>query len=96
MEAEYKTVFDFVTNIGQGLMDGGKGITAYVKKLCPYYYLLLPMMADHASMKASANFESERMDVDDFNQDHNSNNDSVSEAEVDDANSFERISSCCG
>ena len=54
------------------------------------------LFGQYGLLKRGVNFESERMDVDDFNQDHNNNNDSVSEAEVDDANSFERISSCCG
>ena len=86
MEAEYKAAFDFVTNTGQGLMDEGKDITEYVKKLCPYYYVLHPIMADLASTKPIANFESEGMDVDEFNDDDDDGKGSVSEVDVDDEN----------
>jgi hypothetical protein len=59
MEAEYKCANDFVMNTGQGLLEEGKDITQYVKKLCPYYYVLHPVMADRASTKPVASFESE-------------------------------------
>ncbi len=59
MEAEYKRANDFVVNTGQGLLEEGKDITQYVKKLCPFYYELHPIMADRASMIPLALFESE-------------------------------------
>jgi hypothetical protein len=59
MEAEYKMANDFVMNAGQGLLEEGKYITQYVKKLCPFYYELHPIMADRASTKPLASFESE-------------------------------------
>ncbi len=46
METEYNRSYDFVVNTGQGL-------------LCPYYYVLQPIMAAHASTKSIASFESE-------------------------------------
>ena len=71
MEADYKKAFDFVSNTGQGLMEEGKDITEYVKKLCPFYYVLDPIMASRASTKPLAMFDSadadgeESEDVDD-------------------------------
>ena len=59
MEAEYKRANDFVMNTGQGLLEEGKDITQYVKKLCPFYYELHPIMADRASTTPLASFESE-------------------------------------
>jgi hypothetical protein len=59
MEAGYKKSFNFITNTGQGLMDEGKDITEYVKKMCPYYYELDPIMASRASTKPLSMFESE-------------------------------------
>jgi hypothetical protein len=59
MEGEYKKAFDFVTNTGQGLMDKGKDITEIVKKMCPYYYELDPIMGSRASTRPIKLFESE-------------------------------------
>lgn len=67
MQEKYKTAYDFIGNTGQGLMDEGKDITKYVKKLCPYYFVLHTIMADRASTKLLANFESEDMDMEEFN-----------------------------
>ncbi len=76
MEADYKKAFDFVTNTGQGLMDEGKDITEYVKKLCPYYYELDPIKASRASTKPLSMFESEGdiIDVDSEKSDNNNYN----------------------
>jgi hypothetical protein len=54
MEANYKKAFDFVSNTVQGLMEEGKDITKYVKKLCPFYYVLDPVMTSRASTKPLA------------------------------------------
>ena len=59
MEGEYKKAFDFVNNTGQGLKDEGKDITDTVKKMCPYYYDLDPIMGTRASTKPLELFESE-------------------------------------
>ena len=77
MEADYKKAFDFVSNTGQGLMDEGKDITEYVKKLCPYYYELDPIMASRASTKPLSMFESEGdiVDVDSEKSDDNDDKD---------------------
>jgi hypothetical protein len=58
MEGEYKKAFDFVTNTGQGLMDEGKDITEIVKKMCPYYYELDPIMGSRASTRPLELFDS--------------------------------------
>jgi hypothetical protein len=58
LEANYKKAFDFVSNTGQGLMEEGKDITEYAKKLCPFYYMLDPVMAGRASTKPLAMFDS--------------------------------------
>jgi hypothetical protein len=62
MEADYKKAFDFVSNIGQGLMEERKDITEYVKKLCPFYYMLDPVMASRACTKPLALFDSANAD----------------------------------
>jgi hypothetical protein len=59
MEGEYKKAFDFVTNTGQGLIEEGKDITEIVKKMCPYYYELDPIMGNRASTKPLDLFEAE-------------------------------------
>jgi hypothetical protein len=59
MEAEYKRTNNFVMNTGHSLLEEGKDITKCIKKLCPYYYVLHPVMADCASTKPIASFESE-------------------------------------
>ncbi len=64
MEADYKKAYDFVSNMGQGLMEEGKDITEYVKKLCPFYYVLDPVMASRASTKPLAMFDSAEGDED--------------------------------
>ncbi len=64
MEADYKKVYDFVSNTGQRLMEEGKDITKYVKKLCPFYYILDPLMASKASTKSLAMFDSADGDAD--------------------------------
>jgi len=51
MEAEYRTAHDFVHNTGQGLMDEGQDITDIVKKICPFFYLLDPIMGNRASTR---------------------------------------------
>jgi hypothetical protein len=48
MEGEFKKAFDFVTNTGQGLMKEGKDKTEVIKKMCPYYYELDPIMGNRA------------------------------------------------
>jgi len=63
MEGEYKKAFDFVSNTGQGLMDDGEDITETVKKMCPYFYDLDPIMGTRASTRPLELFESEA-DVD--------------------------------
>jgi hypothetical protein len=63
MEAEYGKAVNFITDTGQGLMDEGKDITEYVKKLCLYYYELDPILASRASTKPLSMFESEGDDV---------------------------------
>ncbi len=59
MEEEYKKAFNFVTNTGQGLMEEEKDLTEIVKKMCPYYYELDPIMGNRASTKPLDLFESE-------------------------------------
>ncbi len=54
METDYKKAYDYVSSTGQGLMEEGKDITEYVKKLCPFYYVLDPVMASRASTKPLA------------------------------------------
>jgi hypothetical protein len=59
MEGEYKKAFGFVTNTGQGLMEDGQDVTEIVKKMCPHYYELDPIMGDRASMHPLELFETE-------------------------------------
>jgi hypothetical protein len=59
MEGEYKKAFNFVNDTGQGLMEEGKYITEIVKKMCPYFYELDPIMGNRASTHPLELFESE-------------------------------------
>jgi len=59
MEGEYKKAFDFVNNTGQGLMEDGQDITDIMKKMCPYFYELDPIMGSRASTRPMGLFESE-------------------------------------
>jgi len=58
-EGEYKKAFDFVNNTGQGLMEDGQDITDIMKKMCPYFYELDPIMGSRASTRPMGLFESE-------------------------------------
>ena len=82
MEADYKKAYDFVSNTGQGLMEEGKDITEYVKKLCPFYYVLDPVMASRASTKPLAMFDSAEGDEDESE----ATNEDDDAAEPDDVN----------
>jgi hypothetical protein len=52
-----------VFTTGQGLVEEGKDITEYVKKLSPFCYLLDPVMASRASTNPSVMFNSADVDT---------------------------------
>jgi len=87
MEAEYRTAHDFVHNTGQGLMDEGQDITDIVKKMCPFFYLLDPIMGNRASTRWLTLFDSEdpnnRSEVED-DEDSAASNKSGSKADYSD------------
>jgi hypothetical protein len=59
MEGEYKKAFYFITITGPGLMEEGKDIIEIMKKMCPYYYELYPIMGNRASTHLLDLFKSE-------------------------------------
>ena len=59
MLGEYKKTFNFVNNTGKGLMEDGQDITDIMKKMCPYFYVLDPIMGSRASTLPLGLFESE-------------------------------------
>jgi hypothetical protein len=58
MEGENKKAFDFVNNTVQGLMEDGQDISGILKKMCPYFYELDPIMGSRATCPLDL-FESE-------------------------------------
>jgi hypothetical protein len=86
MEGEYKNAFDFVTNTGQGLMNEGKDITEIVKKMCPYFYELDPIMGSRASTHPLELFDSAGI-ADDVSSDSDAKDDDANDEDyMDNAN----------
>ena len=54
MEAMYKEASDWLSQTGQGVLAEGGDVTDAVKKRCPFFYIIDPIMCDRASIKPLA------------------------------------------
>jgi hypothetical protein len=67
LQSQYKTAYDWKNCTGQGLMEGGSDIetiNTYLRKLCPYFDELNPIMEDKASTKPLYSNEDSDIDTD--------------------------------
>jgi hypothetical protein len=54
MESQFKDASDWLNATGAGLVDQGKDVSDYVKKLCPFFYIIEDIMADRACINPLA------------------------------------------
>jgi len=54
MEAMYKDAADWLAQTGQGVLAEGGDVTDAVKKRCPFFYIIDPIMRDRPSIKPLA------------------------------------------
>ena len=78
LETQFKAAKDWINNTGQGV-DDQEQFVAYVKKLCPYFDDLSPIMDDRRASRPRITLEN-----DDDDDDKNNNNDDDDDDDCDD------------
>jgi hypothetical protein len=67
MEGEYKKANDWLYGTGQGVLEEGGDMQDKIKKMCPYFYQIHPIMKDRSEVNPLAIAECGVLDDDEEN-----------------------------